>query len=634
MESDEMSEEEASDGETESDDEQDSDKDEDEEMTYDETSGVDKEMKKAEEEEKMVSQHKSQDITTTPSKLSTPSKYVPPHLRKAADTKSEQQIKLHRVLQGLLNRLNESNIDKILVDIEKCYSTYPRHDVTSTITNIILASISLRGSLQESFVIPYAAIIAALYRLIGVDFAAFFVQALVENFERDYNNCQNSMANGDDMTEEGANGAKEAKNLLTLAVELYNFQVIACVLIYDIIHLLIKSLNEYDVDLLMKIVTAAGAQLRTDDPTSLKDIIDEIQKETQKRDASSVTLRHKFMLETLSNIKNNKIKNGPTASGQADKELVMKLKKFLSNLDRKRTTKSAEALRVSLEDIHNIETKGKWWLVGASWRDNLVGTESKHKKSAKVASDLQKEQTLQEALLKLARKQGMNTDVRRSIFVTIMSSEDYLDAFERLMKLGLTEVQQREIARVLVQCTGNEKTFNPFYLHVGRRFCSVNHSFKVTFQYCLWDFLRECGEREVGGLDRITSESFDRTSGEESKVRVGRILNVAKFYAGLVVSDSLSLSILRSVNFMILGRKGRLWMELFFVHLFLQAKDGGPQALATIFGKIMDMRTLAQGCLFFLQETVIRAPNSGLKPDEMEVVLSGCKIAKTILSRK
>lgn len=311
----------------------------------------------------------------------------------------------------------------------------------------------------------------------------------------------------------------------------------------------------------------------------------------------------------------------------------MKLKKFLNGLSKKRATRSTEALRVSLDDIHNIDTKGKWWLVGASWKDNMVGSESKNqRKQVKMASDLRKDQSLHDALLKLARKQGMNTDVRRSIFVTIMSAEDYLDAFEKLMKLGLSEVQQREIARVLLQCTGNEKTFNPFYMHVGKRFCGFSHSFKVTFQYCLWDFLRECGEREVGGLERAMAEPVD--TGASSKVRVGRILNVAKFYANLVAADALSLSILRSINFMTLGDKGRLWLELFFVHLFLQLKDGGATALGGVFAKISEMRTLAQGCMFFLQETVIRAPNSGLTDAEMDTIRSSCKIAKTVLSGK
>lgn len=42
--------------------------------------------------------------------------------------------------------------------------------------------------------------------------------------------------------------------------------------------------------------------------------------------------------------------------------------------------------------------------------------------------------TVSAKVLELARKQRMNTDVRRNIFCTIMTSEDFLDAFEKLLK--------------------------------------------------------------------------------------------------------------------------------------------------------------------------------------------------------
>lgn len=126
------------------------------------------------------------------------------------------------------------------------------------------------------------------------------------------------------------------------------------------------------------------------------------------------------MLETIANIKNNKIKQ--QHGNVVDKEMVLKMKKFLSGLAKKRSLHSTEAIRVSLEDIHNIDTKGKWWLVGSSWKDNLVGTESKYA-SKEVAGDLKKDASLQQSLMKLARQQGMNTDIRRSIFIVLMSSE-------------------------------------------------------------------------------------------------------------------------------------------------------------------------------------------------------------------
>lgn len=37
-------------------------------------------------------------------------------------------------------------------------------------------------------------------------------------------------------------------------------------------------------------------------------------------------------------------------------------------------------------------------------------------------------------VLELARKQRMNTDIRKNIFCIIMTSEDYLDAFEKLLR--------------------------------------------------------------------------------------------------------------------------------------------------------------------------------------------------------
>ena len=77
-----------------------------------------------------------------------------------------------------------------------------------------------------------------------------------------------------------------------------------------------------------------------------------------------------------------------------------------------------EPLRVSLEDLHSAETKGKWWLVGAAWGgDPLVDRQDEIQQSSK------KVDTADNILLKLAKKQGMNTDIRRSIFVVLMSSE-------------------------------------------------------------------------------------------------------------------------------------------------------------------------------------------------------------------
>jgi nucleolar MIF4G domain-containing protein 1 len=76
---------------------------------------------------------------------------------------------------------------------------------------------------------------------------------------------------------------------------------------------------------------------------------------------------------------------------------------------------------VSLEDIHSADTKGKWWLVGAAWAgDPLVERQAESAKSKELKASAESESNV---LLSLARKQGMNTDIRRSVFVVLMSSD-------------------------------------------------------------------------------------------------------------------------------------------------------------------------------------------------------------------
>jgi nucleolar MIF4G domain-containing protein 1 len=70
-----------------------------------------------------------------------------------------------------------------------------------------------------------------------------------------------------------------------------------------------------------------------------------------------------------------------------------------------------------------------------------------------------------EALLKLAKQQNMNTDVRKAIFVILMISKDYVEAFEHLLKLDLKNVQEREIPRVILHCCGSVSVFSLLLVH-------------------------------------------------------------------------------------------------------------------------------------------------------------------------
>lgn len=123
------------------------------------------------------------------------------------------------------------------------------------------------------------------------------------------------------------------------------------------------------------------------------------------------------------------------------------------------------------------------------------------------------------------------------------------------------------------------------------------------------------------------------TAEDGSNVRISRVSNLAKFYGSLIANESLSLAILRSVNFMTVTTKTRLFLQILFSTIFLQIKAAGPTAIASVFGKINELRTLAQGCVFFMQEALVESKVPGLSPPEVETVLSGIKIAREVLRK-
>jgi len=284
----------------------------------------------------------------------------------------------------------------------------------------------------------------------------------------------------------------------------------------------------------------SGLQLRQDDPSSLRNIVLLLQNAIEKIGEKNLSVRTKFMIETIHNIKNNRVKTGFTASAITS-EHIIRMKKTLGTLNM-RNIKASEPLRIGLKDIRETDKRGKWWLVGASYRDEeirgpagiAITSPSSMTRGSKEAKTID---STAADLIQLAKEHRMNTDVRRSIFITIMSATDYDDAYLRLQKLGLKKKQEQEIPKVLIHCSGAENSYNPFYTLVARRVCS-DRKLKMGFQLSLWDLFRRMGEGEDDNKE-------DRDSDDEDTLGLRNIVNLAKMFGALVAEGGLGLGILK-----------------------------------------------------------------------------------------
>lgn len=80
---------------------------------------------------------------------------------------------------------------------------------------------------------------------------------------------------------------------------------------------------------------------------------------------------------------------------------------------------------------------------------------------------------------------------------------------------------------------------------VCQHLCRQSHSYRITLQFCLWDFLRDLGEVTVGGVETVKNVQDDGTGFDLKKISNSRMRNVAKAYAWWIAKDTVNLSILK-----------------------------------------------------------------------------------------
>jgi pre-mRNA-splicing factor CWC22 len=107
-------------------------------------------------------------------------------------------------------------------------------------------------------------------------------------------------------------------------------------------------------------------------------------------------------------------------------------------------------------------------------------------------------------------------NLRRTIYLTIMSSVDFEEAGHKLLKIKLEPGQEMELCVMLLECCSQERTYLRYYGLLGQRFCMVNRIYQENFD--------DCFVKQYSMIHRL----------ETNKLR-----NVAKFFAHLLGTDAL-----------------------------------------------------------------------------------------------
>lgn len=553
------------------------------------------------------------------------SRYIPPALRgdgSTGETKERAQIK--RVLQGLLNRLSESNFLSVVGEVFGAISTNARSIAIEVLIDLLSSLVANPAILSDTFLVLHAAFAAALYRLVGIDFGAVLLKRTVDQIDRAHGH----------VVAHPSSGGKETTNLIAFLAELYTFRVVGPKIVFAWIRQLLSSLSELNTELLLRMIRNCGPQLRADDPTALKEIIIQIQPlMAETGNDHNFSVRTKFMLETILALKNNRMKGG-FAVGASAAELTIRLKKLMGSLAQSQALRGSDPLKFDLDEIRAGDPMKKWWIPLSlnslqqqhlSTNSSVYPTAEKNRDTSKVSVGPDEEE---QSLAQLATVSHLSTPVRRQIFTTLLSSTDYVDAVIRLSALHLTQKQSSEIPLVILHCVGTEKSYNPFYTAVAKKLCSKGR-YRTAFKYGLWSTL--------GRWERTDDNLYDEDK-HPTVPDVRKVAHIAKLYAFLVNQRDLDLDLLKTIDWLNLAADPKLFLQVFLTDIILprtrkgSAPNGEDLAkLREIFGVILDQEQIRSGLSRFLRKemAIPDLVQSARKVDRLRV---GCLAVRDILA--
>jgi pre-mRNA-splicing factor CWC22 len=303
----------------------------------------------------------------------------------------------------------------------------------------------------------------------------------------------------------------------TFLAHLCNQQVVHEILVAQILLLLLHRPTDDSVEIAVSLTRECGQHLTDMNPAIANAIFDQFRVILNDGD---IETRTQYMIEVLFQVRKDKFKDNPAIKEELDLVEEEDMITHRTGLDDEIDTQNS--LNVFKVDPQYEENEAKYKQLKAEILGEAEGSDEEYESG----SESEDEEAKEEKVLEI--KDATNTDLvnlRRTIYLTIMSSSQAEEACHKLMKLNLPAGQEGELISMIVECCSQEKTFSKFYGLIGERFAKINR---------LWATLLE--------------ESFISSYETIHRRETNQLRNVAKFFGHLLSCDALSwnsLSVIR-----------------------------------------------------------------------------------------
>ncbi|EPY53962.1 splicing factor Cwf22 [Schizosaccharomyces cryophilus OY26] len=240
--------------------------------------------------------------------------------------------------------------------------------------------------------------------------------------------------------------------------------------------------------------------------------------------------RVQFIIEVLFQARKEKFKNNPTIPSELDLvEEEDQITHFISLDDELDVQESLGIFHFDPDYEENESRYGfiKREILGEDEEsEEEVGSDEESADEVGSDEESEDEEPAGQVQPKIVDQTNTNiVNLRKSIYLTIMSSVDFEECCHKLLKVQLPEGQEIEMCNMIIECNSQERTYEKFYGLIGERFCKLNRTWRTTFE-----------------------QTFKNYYTTIHRYETNRLRNIALFFGNLLSTNSIPWSVFECVR--------------------------------------------------------------------------------------
>lgn len=414
--------------------------------------------------------------------------YIPPARLKALQaqitdktSKEYQRMAweaLKKSINGLINKVNVSNIKHIVPELFNENLVRGRGLFCRSIMKAQAASL------------PFTPIYAAMVAIVNTKLpqvGELLINRLIIQFRKAFKRNDKSVCHSS----------------TTFIAHLINQQVAHEMLAAQILLLLLHKPTDDSVEIAVSLMKEVGHHIEEMNSQIALAVYDQFRSILHEAD---IDKRVQYMIEVLFQIRKDKYKDHQAVREELD--LVEEEDQITHRPGLDDQVNAEDGLNIFKFDPEYEANEEAYRRLKAEILGDASGSEDEGDEDGSDESSEEDEEEVAEKAVEI--KDQSNTDLvnlRRSIYLTIMSSGGFEEACHKLMRINLPSGREEELPSMIIECCSQERTYNKFFGLIGERFCKLNRLWQDLFQDMFIKYYETIHRYETNRL-RIIAQFF------------------------------------------------------------------------------------------------------------------------------